>query len=276
MLWFQQGLSALPVVLVLWTSAAFILSYITAVLLQHVDPLVPYISDTGTVVPERCVFGLMLNISSFLGVATMYVRYKQVEELNRNEARVQKWNKAGLALGIVSSFGMCIVANFQKTSVISMHWVGAVLTFGIGTIYILCQTVLSYMMQPHINGKETFWIRLLVGVWCGVSIVCMFVSSVIMYSSLPGIDVAKKLHWTPGETGYTPHIVSTISEWSLAFAFVSFFLTYIRDFQKIKLRAEAVLQSSHLHDTTHYNVNVHVHRGERSPLLARACDHADS
>jgi hypothetical protein len=31
--------------------------------------------------------------------------------------------------------------------------------------------------------------------------------------------------------GYTAHIISTISEWSLAFAFVSFFLTYIRDFQ---------------------------------------------
>lgn len=31
--------------------------------------------------------------------------------------------------------------------------------------------------------------------------------------------------------GYTPHIISTVSEWSLAFAFLSFFLTYIRDFQ---------------------------------------------
>lgn len=31
--------------------------------------------------------------------------------------------------------------------------------------------------------------------------------------------------------GYTAHIISTVSEWSLAFAFLSFFLTYIRDFQ---------------------------------------------
>ena len=28
----------------------------------------------------------------------------------------------------------------------------------------------------------------------------VFVSSVIMYSSLPGVDVAHKLHWIPGET----------------------------------------------------------------------------
>lgn len=31
--------------------------------------------------------------------------------------------------------------------------------------------------------------------------------------------------------GYTAHIISTVSEWSLAFSFLSFFLTYIRDFQ---------------------------------------------
>lgn len=31
--------------------------------------------------------------------------------------------------------------------------------------------------------------------------------------------------------GYTPHIISTVSEWSLALSFISFFLTYIRDFQ---------------------------------------------
>lgn len=31
--------------------------------------------------------------------------------------------------------------------------------------------------------------------------------------------------------GYTAHLISTISEWSLAFSFVCFFFTYIRDFQ---------------------------------------------
>ncbi len=35
--------------------------------------------------------------------------------------------------------------------------------------------------------------------------------------------------------GYTAHIVSTVSEWSLAFSFISFFLTYIRDFQVLHL-----------------------------------------
>ncbi|XP_024268337.1 DNA damage-regulated autophagy modulator protein 2 [Oncorhynchus tshawytscha] len=269
MWWFQQGLCILPVALVLWTAATFIFAYITAVLLKHVDPLVPYISDTGTVAPERCVFGIMLDISAYLGIATMYVRYKQVQALTvEEESKLHKLNLLGLVLGWTSSFGMCIVANFQKTTLFSMHLVGAILTFGVGALYILVQTLVSLCMQPHVHGKSIFWVRLSIGVWTFASIISMFVSSVIMYSSLPGVDVAHKLHWIPGETGYIPHIISTISEWSLALSFVSFFLTYIRDFQKVTLRAEVDLQSNHLYDSPHYSITAQVNQSETSPLMA--------
>ena len=100
------------------------------------------------------------------------------------------------------------------------------------------------------------------------SLLSVFISSVIMYSSLRGVDVPHKLHWIPGETvgvpsvclsvclcclcslhqfirikirlfiffqGYTAHMISTVSEWSLAISFISFFLTYIRDFQVVHL-----------------------------------------
>ncbi|XP_036386240.1 DNA damage-regulated autophagy modulator protein 2b [Megalops cyprinoides] len=268
MWWFQQGMCILPVTLVIWTSATFVFAYVTAVMLRHVDPLVPYISDTGTMAPERCVFGIMLDISSFLGIATTYVRYKQVQALTTpEEYGIHRINLLGLVLGWTSSIGMCVVANFQKTTLFSMHLVGAILTFGVGALYILVQTLLSYRMQPHVHGKGIFWARLAVGIWSSLSIASMFVSSVIMYSSLPGVDVEKKLHWIPGETGYTAHIISTISEWSLALSFVSFFLTYIRDFQKITLRAEADLQCNHLYDSPHYNVRVPASHGEVSPLL---------
>ncbi|XP_028261081.1 DNA damage-regulated autophagy modulator protein 2b [Parambassis ranga] len=275
MWWFQQGLCFLPAALVIWTAASFVFAYITAVVLRHVDPLVPYISDTGTMAPERCVFGIMLDVSAFLGIATVYVRYKQVEALTSDEElKLHRLNRFGLALGIISSFGMCVVANFQKTTLFSMHLVGAVLTFGVGALYILAQTFLSFYMQPYIHSKTIYLIRLGIGVWTLSSIISMFVSSVIMYSSLTGVDVPRKLHWTPGETGYTPHIISTVSEWSLAFSFISFFLTYIRDFQKIHLRAEADLQSSHLYDWPHGGFAV-LHQNKRdasesSPLLSGA------
>ncbi|XP_076599560.1 DNA damage-regulated autophagy modulator protein 2b isoform X2 [Chaetodon auriga] len=273
MWWFQQGLCFLPTALVIWTAASFVFAYITAVVLKHVDPLVPYISDTGTVAPERCLFGIMLDVSAFLGLATVYVRYKQVEALtDEGELRLHRLNRFGLLLGFISSFGMCVVANFQKTTLFSMHLVGAVMTFGVGALYILVQTLLSLYMQPHVHSKSIYLARLGIGVWTLCSIISMFVSSVIMYSSLKGVDVPHKLHWIPGETGYTAHIISTLSEWSLALSFISFFLTYIRDFQKINLRAEAVLQSRHLFDwpqggtaTSHHHKR---EASESSPLLA--------
>ncbi|XP_059185183.1 DNA damage-regulated autophagy modulator protein 2b [Centropristis striata] len=272
MWWFQQGLCFLPAALVVWTAASFVLAYITAVELRHVDPLVPYISDTGTMAPERCVFGIMLDVSAFLGISTVYVRFKQVEALiGPDDVRLRRLNLIGLLLGLGSSFGMCVVANFQKTTLFSMHLVGAVLTFGVGALYILVQTLLSLWMQPLVHSRTVYLVRLGVSVWTLSSIISMFVSSVIMYSSLPGVDVAHKLHWTPGETGYTAHIISTVSEWSLAFSFISFFLTYIRDFQKITLRAEADLQSSDLYDSWSHagrTAAPPLKHDESSPLLA--------
>lgn len=268
MWWFQEGLCVLPVALVVWTAATFIFAYITAVILRHVDPLVPYISDTGTVAPERCVFGVMLNVSAFLGVATMYVRYKQLQALaDVDDTRLNRLNVVGFVFGCCSSFGMCVVANFQKTTLFSMHLVGAILTFGIGALYVFIQTALSYLMQPHIHSKTMFWTRLSFGIWTLSSIISMFVSSVIMYSTLPGVEVNKKLHWTPGEPGFTAHIISTISEWSLALSFISFFLTYIRDFKKINLRASVELQSNHLYESQHYRPVSARGPTETSPLL---------
>ncbi|XP_056293318.1 DNA damage-regulated autophagy modulator protein 2b [Pseudoliparis swirei] len=271
MWWFQQGLSFLPAALVVWTAAAFVFAYITAVVLRHVDPLLPYISDTGTMAPERCLFGIMLDVSAFLGMATVYVRFKQVEALTGDgELKLNRLNRVGLLLGLTSSFGMAVVANFQKTTLFSMHLVGAVLTFGVGALYILVQTQLSLRMQPLLHSRNAFLVRLAIGVWTLGSIVIMFVSSVVMYSSLPGVDVIRKLHWTPGETGYTAHIISTVSEWSLAFSFISFFLSYIRDFQKITLRAEVDLQSGHLYDTWPHGgaAESTLKPSESSPLLA--------
>uniref|UniRef100_A0A803TMI7 DNA damage regulated autophagy modulator 2 n=1 Tax=Anolis carolinensis TaxID=28377 RepID=A0A803TMI7_ANOCA len=162
MWWFQQGLSILPSALVIWSSASFLFSYITAVLLHHVDPLVPYISDAGTTPPERCLFGIMLNVAALLGIATMYVRYRQVRALIPEDHKLLRLNKMGVVLGMVSCFGLCIIANFQ---------------------------------------------------------------------------------------GYAFHLASTVSEWSLAFSFISFFFTYIRDFQKISLRVEALLHGHNLYYT---------------------------
>ncbi|XP_038604937.1 DNA damage-regulated autophagy modulator protein 2 isoform X2 [Tachyglossus aculeatus] len=233
MWWFQQGLSFLPSALVIWTASAFIFSYITAITLHHVDPALPYISDTGTVAPEKCLFGAMLNIAAVLGMATMYVRYKQVDALNPENSQIIRINKAGLVLGLLSCLGLSVVANFQKTTLFLVHIVGAVLTFGLGTLYIFTQTILSYKMQPKIHGRHIFWIRLIVVIWCGVSAFSMLTCSSILYSGHFGPDLVQKLHWNPQD-------------------------------QKISLHVEANIEGLTLYDVAPCHIN-----SERTPLISR-------
>ncbi|XP_004700799.1 DNA damage-regulated autophagy modulator protein 1 [Echinops telfairi] len=66
MLCFLKGMAFVPFLLVTWSSAAFIISYVVAVLWRHVNPFLPYISDTGTTPPESGIFGFMINFSAFL------------------------------------------------------------------------------------------------------------------------------------------------------------------------------------------------------------------
>ena len=88
--------------------------------------------------------------------------------------------------------------------------------------------------------------------------------SSILYSSDFGADIVQKLHWNPEDKGYVLHIVTTAAEWSMSFSFFGFFLTYIRDFQKITLRVEANLHGLTLYDTVPCPVT-----NERTPLLSR-------
>ncbi|XP_004699251.1 DNA damage-regulated autophagy modulator protein 2 [Echinops telfairi] len=264
MWWFQQGLSFLPSATVIWTAAACIFSYITAITLHHVDPALPYISDTGTLAPEKCLFGAMLNVTAVLCAATIYVRYKQVHALNPEENRIIRLNKAGLVLGFLSCLGLCVVANFQKTTLFAAHVSGAILAFGLGSLYMFVQTILSYQMQPRVHGKQVFWVRLLLVVWCAVSACSMLTCSALLYSGSFGSDVVQKLHWNPEDKGYALHLITTAAEWSMSLSFFGFFLTYIRDFQKISLRVEVSLQGLTLYDTAPSSVN-----NERTHLLSR-------
>ncbi|XP_030070905.1 DNA damage-regulated autophagy modulator protein 1 isoform X2 [Microcaecilia unicolor] len=188
-----QGTAFIPSLLVVWSSTAFILSYVIAVLSGHVNPLVPYISDTGTNPPESGVFGFMISITAFLGAVTMYAKYKILEKQNEVSRFMNPLsNVASLTTGLMGCTGMGIVATFQELAVPIVHDVGALMTFICGVLYILSQSALSYKSAP---------------VW----------------------NTQNMCH------DYAVHLTSAICEWIVAFAFICFFLTYIRDFQGVTL-----------------------------------------
>uniref|UniRef100_A0A667YM49 DNA-damage regulated autophagy modulator 1 n=1 Tax=Myripristis murdjan TaxID=586833 RepID=A0A667YM49_9TELE len=212
MFWFMQGLCFLPAFLVIWSSSTFIVNYIIAIFRKDVDVIFPYISDTGALPPESCLFGLMTFISAF-AAATMYARYKYVEKLSEETSLVRPClNKAALGLGMLACLGMCIVATFQETTVTRVHDAGAVLFFLTGVLYAIFQSVISHRIYPFGSSLTVCRIRTAIA-----TLACLaFFPSILSHSS--------KLH-------KYQHKTSAVSEWIVAFSFVCFFLTYIDEFK---------------------------------------------
>ncbi|XP_078077247.1 DNA damage-regulated autophagy modulator protein 1 [Mustelus asterias] len=236
MWWFLIGTSCLPITLVIWSCAAFVISFSIAVLIRHVHPLVPFISDTGTFPPESCIFGLMINFSAFLGLVVMYIRYKLLQTLNERKATIcPKLNIAALVCGALGCLGMCIVANFQETSLRIVHDIGALLAFIMGTIYLVLQSCISIRMMPYHHTRLVCGFRTILSAVSVIAtipmITCYFLAT---YSS-------STLDWKPGAKGSSFQVTSAVCEWLVAFSFNFFFLTYIKEFQTFTVNVRTVL-----------------------------------
>ncbi|XP_078797716.1 DNA damage-regulated autophagy modulator protein 1 isoform X1 [Oryzias latipes] len=270
MFWFTQGLSFLPLFLVVSSSSTFIVCYIISVFRRDVDVLFPYISDTGANPPESCIFGLMTVISSCAGIATIYARYKFVERLNEEPVKVKPHlNTAALWLGMISCLGMCIVATFQETEVTYVHDGGALMFFLSGVIYIVLQTKISYVIHPPGSSANTFRARVVITIIAifaffpsilksaikqRKSLACIFPVSAF-YKSLLSLSEntavicaffvkQTQLHRHKEDKDYPFHVASAVCEWIVAFSFIFFFLTYLCDFQRftIQVKTEYVEQ----------------------------------
>ncbi|XP_032893827.1 DNA damage-regulated autophagy modulator protein 1 [Amblyraja radiata] len=234
-------LHILPIFLVIWSCAGFIITFIIAVERRDVDPFIPFISDTGTTPPESCVFGLMINISSFLGAITIYIRYKILQTINKANPLVKsRLNCVAFLSGLLACLGMCIVANFQETALRAVHDIGALLAFGMGTVYLIFQAVISFKMLPLCNDRWAFGFRVFIA---AVSVV-VFVPMIACYF----VSGESKLKWDPMDRGYGNHVTSALCEWIVAFCFNFFFLTYIKEFQKFTLRIKTELHPDFQND----------------------------
>ncbi|XP_076337833.1 DNA damage-regulated autophagy modulator protein 2-like isoform X2 [Tachypleus tridentatus] len=233
----------LPLAVFILLPGTFILTYVISILLRDVEVGFPYISDTGTYVPESCIFGQLLNLVASLIAATVYVRYKQVEQYYRdhlsNESRlVLRLNMVGLWLGWIAAFGVSLVANFQETSVFIIHMIGAMMAFGIGMFYAWLQTLMSYYMFPLVNSLLMARLRLVLSI---VSTVCFIILNVATPLSLQQFHGKDKTKWYQKDGGFASHVIATVSEWILALAFDLYFLSFVRELQNITMASPKVI-----------------------------------
>ena len=109
------GAKYFPVLFASILFTATLISFIIALLESHITPLFPAISDTATKSPESNIFSQLVNISTFIGLILMYIRYLQVkrdiEWLERTGVTVAL-NRYSLPIGMITMLGCSMVANF--------------------------------------------------------------------------------------------------------------------------------------------------------------------
>ncbi|XP_058829563.1 DNA damage-regulated autophagy modulator protein 1 [Topomyia yanbarensis] len=232
----MSKLYLLPISVFVLFNFTFIGTYIAAVLQGHVVPTVPYISDAATYSPESCVFGQLISLGCVLLGITIYVRFRQIQEISLRHADVQRalerMNGRAFWVGMGSCLGISIVGNFQETNVRIVHYVGAFLAFGLGTLYYWMQAYISYHLQPYIGSMMKAHIRLAIASICTIFFIIVAVTGIISHILFNGTDPRK---WYPSDGGWEYHVASSISEWIVATAFCFYILTFTDEFRVMQL-----------------------------------------
>ncbi|EYC35706.1 hypothetical protein Y032_0997g3342 [Ancylostoma ceylanicum] len=156
------GAAHLPILFGVLFSINLGTTYILAVVKSDVEPIFPYVSAAGDHRPESCVFGLLLNLSSVVSLAIIYLRYSLVTVIIRDSesnSLLDRVNLVSFVLGVIGALSMMIIANFQETAVITVHLLAACLCFGFGCIYMMLQSWITVMMYPLYTNRRIGIIR---------------------------------------------------------------------------------------------------------------------
>ncbi|KAF6028734.1 DRAM2 [Bugula neritina] len=218
----RSALCWLPILFTMVTAICFTLSFVFAVARTDINAFWPYIS-TGDQEARRCVIGQFLNVSAFLAMATMYVRFKLVQAFNNYDRSLRVLNKVALFMGALSSLGLSLVANFQGTSVVSVSLIGAFMVFGIGVVYCFLHTVITRKMYPMYNGRSIWLIRLFISVLVLFSFILIVVFAIIATAQAGSIaQNHDSKNWNTSGLELGEQTANILSEMVLYIAFLSF------------------------------------------------------
>ncbi|XP_041943119.1 modulator of macroautophagy TMEM150B-like isoform X1 [Alosa sapidissima] len=187
----------LPVILAVGGTAGIWAVYGVAVSNESVNLTAgfPYISTCGSYYPQSCWFSQICNVSSFLIIWIVVIRYQQVRDLGY---QCRRTNLAALVLGFISSIGISILGNFQQSVSLGIHLFGAFLAFIVGLVYFWVQLWLTYKAEPS---QDRHWLGPLRAVLCSLC---------------------------------TVFLIATMCEWALVMTFFLLFASFAAEFRLIE------------------------------------------
>ena len=248
----MQTLVWIPILFCAITTLGYVIPYIISTSNGHVYYIFPAISETGNHLPESLFFRELLNLSGFLSICNVYVRYEQynliVAELNASLTSIKKINLWCLINGVLGGIGVTFVANFkseapnplnteQKHIVPerSIHHVAAFLVFVTGILYCILQTFLSFQVVSYsINTLKICYIRLILTMSAVFNFSLFIIGKLVLKNLLEQPTNNSRIREDPW---FYLHVIANFSEWLMCLSFTWFALTFISEFQKIEISA---------------------------------------
>lgn len=242
-----EKLYLFPVLFAALVPVTLLITYTIAVSDDDVYPFFPYVSDTGTLPPESCVFGQFLNIAAVLILITVYLRYKQLDTFwssHDTATTLPRTNNVALVLGVLAALGLSIVANFQVDNVKSVHVIGAVFAFIVGGVYFYIQAYISwYAKDIPGSSKLVRMAQLIICALYAVFAIIGIVTVIVGKSKLRPSTILTR-DWSPKYGGYAEHVVSTVMEWLGTFLFCAFALTFVPEFKQLSLESTLKIKNT--------------------------------
>ncbi|KAJ8921753.1 hypothetical protein NQ315_010663 [Exocentrus adspersus] len=209
--------------------------------------MVPYISDSGALPPESCIFGQCLNTVAGLTGYTMYIRYRYVKEMCERYGSYRKNHRLNLIsfyVGLGAATGVSVVANFQEAYVLVVHLIGAYTAFGFGSIYQCLQTVLYYKMSKIIANPFLNVVRIFLSLISTIAFIICAIFATIAFGMYDGETVQ---NWKKDDNGYNLHQISTVTEWICAGCTIFYLLLFRNEFVDIDVMEPVLLiQDNHI------------------------------
>ena len=116
------GLGWVPTFFFTVSTLGYIVPYIISTSYGHVYFIFPAISDSGVHMPESLVFRELINISGFLSICNIYVRYRQYQLIlsalqEPNLEWIKKVNFWCTVNGCIGGIAVTFIANFKSRKV---------------------------------------------------------------------------------------------------------------------------------------------------------------
>jgi hypothetical protein len=240
--------------------------------MDHIEPILPFVSDLGVIPPEASLFSLFMNIGSILILIFTLIRYESTKINNQNmndvindvmndvmndvsyKSIINTLNRYSLITGLIMTTGFLFVANFRNSEgyvVQSIHNIAAVAGFSSSVFDIYFQSRIAF----EFGNKNIARFRCLISGFCLLMVVSYIVLSICSFVLYPEAlsDTHKRLKWNNSQTGYNSHIISTIFEWILIFMLSPYLATFVPQFNNFQFSKQIIVRKDNNHNINFRN-----------------------